>query len=49
MRLPRLAGGEQSECDSGVLAQIPAPWLACSVTLGQSPASSEPSILTVSV
>lgn len=46
---PFPAGGEQSERDSGVPGQIPALWLACCVTLGQSPASSEPSILTMSV
>ena len=33
--------------DSGVLGQIPALWSACHETLGQSPASFEPSILTV--
>lgn len=46
---PCPAGGEQSERDSGVPGKIPDLWLACCVTLGQSPASSEPSILTVSV
>lgn len=49
MCFPCPVGGEQSEHDPGVPGQIPALWLACCVTLGQSPAASEPSILTMSV